>query len=86
MHCSYFFGCLLSSLLGLGIEPITETTEQMLSICSCFIFAWFFSYVLFSLPDRSWLLSVQVKNRIHPDFNMLAMIHVLLSSLNQASV
>ena len=43
-------------------------------------------FLFFSLPNRSWLLSVRVKNRIHPGFNMLAMIHVLLSSLNQASV
>lgn len=41
------FGCLLSSLLVLALEPITETTEQMLSKCSCFIFAWFFLYPLF---------------------------------------
>lgn len=81
-----FLCCPLSSLLGLGIESITQTTEQMLSIHSCFIFAWFLSYILFSLPTRSWLLRVQVKSRIHPDFNMLAMTHVLLSSLNQGSV
>ena len=81
-----FLCCPLPSLLGLGIESITETTEQMLSIHSCFIFAWFLSYILFSLPTRSWLLRVQVKSRIHPDFNMLAMTHVLLSSLNQGSV
>lgn len=54
------------------------------------MFMFYICMVLFlyplSLPNRSWLLRVQVKNRIHPDFNMLAMTPVLLSSLNQGSV